>query len=350
MSSARLLPALGSAVALWAGLGVLLSSPAVGAAGFPVRAVLVAPDGGSSPLSDQEISLEVWKSVPGPMGDRALETAFTARTDALGRVSFDGVPVVSGGQYVASTVFQGISYERIAARGGAGTELRTYQRTDSVDRLSGSLRVHLSTRDGFVIVDTTLSIDNSGREVVDLTTGDGLRMPIALPALYGEAIQRGIINRQTGPGHMSTRATPAIGRFEFLHGGVYWQGAAVPGEVVALQVRYGLPIVDERQDLALSSPIDISDVIVSSDWTDRVSPRVVPDRPFRAVGRDPGEQVQRFMLLEKPPKAGESMVIHMDRLPRPLAVFTAAAWAGIFALLMAFVLVTLTVRRRVDAA
>ncbi len=318
------------------------------AAGAPVRVVRVAPDGSTAPLADHEVSLEVWKALPGMSGERALEAAFTARTDATGRVAFQKLPAVASAQYVATLVYQGISYQ--APVGAGAVEMRVYERTEDTRGLEGSVRVHLSVRDGFVIVDTTLSLDNTERRVVDFTVGDGLRLPLALPALYGEAIQRGIIDSQTGPGHVSTRATPAVGRFEFQHGGVYWQGAAVPGQVVALQIRYALPISDERQDLALSSPVDITDVIVSTDWTDRVSPRVVPDRPFYAVGREPGEVVQRFMRLERPPKAGESVVLHVDRLPRPLAVFMAAAWAGILVLLVAFVLVTLTVRRRHDVS
>jgi hypothetical protein len=86
--------------------------------------------------------------------------------------------------------------------------------------------------------------------------------------------------------------------------------------------------------------------LVSTSWNDRVAPRVVPDRSFIALGRDPGEQVQRFMRLETPPDAGEAVVIRVDRLPVPLAVFTRVAlWGGVaLGLLFLFSLVALRER------
>ncbi len=118
------------------------------------------------------------------------------------------------------------------------------------------------------------------------------------------------------------------------------------GPSTTLQVRYALPISDERQDLALTPTVALSRLMVATTWFDRVAPRVVPDRPFLAVGREPGEAVQRFLRVESPPKLGEAFVLHVDRLPRPRAVQTRLAVGGGILFAIVFVLSLVALRRR----
>ena len=76
---------------------------------------------------------------------------------------------------------------------------------------------------------------------------------------------------------------------------MFFEGPIPPGSPTTLQARYALPIVAERQDVALTTPVPLDQLMISTSWTDRVAPRVVPDREFLAVGREPGESVQRFL-------------------------------------------------------
>ena len=211
------------------------------------------------------------------------------------------------------------------------------------------MTIGLDVRDGFLIVDTSLALSNRSRQTVDTRRmGPGLRVPLALPAVHGGPWELGVIPPDTGPRHVSLRATPQRGRFQFLDGAIFFQGTIPPSRLMTLQVRYALPIVEERQDVALTSPVPLDQLMVTTTWTDRVAPRVVPDRAFLAVGREPGEAVQRFLRVEPPPAVGEAFVLHVDRLPRPHAVRNQLAIGGGVLLVVCFGLSLVALRRRDD--
>ncbi|MDP6947021.1 MAG: hypothetical protein QF464_22925, partial [Myxococcota bacterium] len=227
--------------------------------------------------------------------------------------------------------------------------LRVYDATDDISSLRGRMNVGLDVRDGFVIVDTSLSLSNRSRHTIDTRRiAKGFRLPVALPAVFGGPWEVGVIPSDTGPRHVSLRATPEGGRFQFRDGAIFFEGPLTPGRPTTLQARYALPIVDERQDVALTTPVPLDQLMISTSWTARVAPRVVPDREFLAVGREPGEAVQRFLRVERPPAVGEPFVIHVDRLPRPDAVQNQLAVGGGVALFVIFGLSLVALRRRDD--
>ena len=314
----------------------------------PVSVTKVTEGGQTLPLDGVEVALEDWRSVPGPKAQRDLDAVYHARTDSQGVARFDVPLAASGAQRVASLVYQGNTYVSDAIEvASAGAALRVYDTSASLEALQGRMTISLDVRDGFVIVDTTLVVFNTQRVTIDTRrAGSGLRVPVALPAVGETPWESGVIPSSTGPRHVSLRQSPERGRYQFHEGSIYYQGPLFPGQPTTLQVRYALPIIDERQDVALTSPMDLEQLLITTTWTDRVAPRVVPDRAFLAVGREPGESVQRFMRIEAPPVAGEAIVIRVDRLPRPHKVQNQLAVGGGVSLLVLFGLSLVALRRR----
>ena len=314
-----------------------------------VEVMHLSADGVQKAVPGLEVSVETWKAKPGPGAERELKTLLNANTDASGRVRFATPAAGTTLETVVVTRHNGVVYKTPLSEVSATTKvaIQLYDSTDSVEQLSGVLTVGLDVRDAFLLVDATLKVTNHGTMVVDTRLGEkGLRVPVALPAVGDAPLEFGVIDPVTGPRHVATRVSPEGGRFQFTGGAVYFEGAVLPGVPTTLQARYAMPIVEEIQDIALSSPIDIERFLGSTSWNDRVAPRVVPDRSFIALGRDPGEQVQRFMRLESPPQAGQPVVIRVDRLPVPLAIFTKVAlWGGV-ALGMLFLFSLVALRQR----
>lgn len=327
-------------------LVAVMASPAV-ADDMVVSVERVSLEGTTTPVPGIEVAVEAWKTVPGPMAERKLDSVHLGRTDDAGLAHFsqDGAELA---ERVASLVYDGVTYTSAPiTNAGEPVVVRVYDATDSIDALKGRMSVGLDVRDGFLIIDTSLNLSNRSRRTVDTRRMTrGLRVPVALPAVFGGPWETGVIPSDTGPRHVSLRSTPESGRFQFRDGAVFFEGPIVPGRTVNLQARYALPIVDERQDVALTTPVPLDQLMVSTTWTDRVSPRVVPDREFLAVGREPGEAVQRFLRVEPPPAAGEAFVLHVDRLPRPDKVQNQLAVGGGVALFVIFGLSLAALRRR----
>ncbi|MGB0589839.1 MAG: hypothetical protein ACPGU1_09185 [Myxococcota bacterium] len=315
-----------------------------------VTVLNIADDGTSSMVAEREVAVETWRTVPGPTANRELDAVMHGRTSVDGVARFELEPAARGAERVATVVYDGLTYtsEPVAA-GVTAVTLRVYEATGTPSQLVGRMTVGLDVRDGFVIVDTTLVLFNRERTAVDTRrTGTGLRLPLALPAVFDGPWEAGVIPSDTGPRHVSLRQSPEHGRFQFLDGAIFYQGPVLPGRPTTLQVRYGLPIIAERQDVALTTSIDLEQLMVTTTWTDRVAPRVVPDREFLAVGRQPGEAVQRFMRVEPPPKTGEAFLVRVDRLPQPHAVQNQLAVGGGVCLAVLFGLSLVALRRRDD--
>jgi hypothetical protein len=314
----------------------------------PVTVLHVAADGTSTVVPDIEVAVESWRSVPGPTADRELDAVMHGRTSPDGVVRFELTPSARGTERVATVIYDGLTYRSEPLSGAKGAvTVRVYDATGALEQLLGRMTVGLDVRDGFVIVDTTLVLFNRARTAVDTRRQErGLRLPLALPAVLGGAWEAGVIPSDTGPRHVSLRVSPEQGRFQFADGAIFYQGHVLPGRPTTLQVRYGLPIIAERQDVALTTSIDLEQLVVTTTWTDRVAPRVVPDREFLAVGRQPGEAVQRFMRLEPPPKAGELFLLRVDRLPQPDAIRNQLAVGGGVCLVVLFGLSLVALRRR----
>lgn len=319
---------------------------------LPVRVVHVSPEGAVSAWSDAEVVLESWTRPPGPSGDKVLGACWTGRTDAQGFVAFGGLQPLASGEYVPTVVRDGVVFRGPAVGKDASfgpIDVRVYDVTPAQASLSLTLHVDLSVRDGFIIVDSTAIVQTASRRAVVLgAENDGLRLPIALPALYGAAMPWGLLPPETSRRHMALRATPAHGRFAFVRGGLFYQGAIIPGQPSSLQWRYALPLSAERMDLALSSPIEMTSLAVSTTWSNRVAPRVVPDRPHQLHQRLRGEEVQRFARIDDPPAPGESFLLRVGRLPMPLVVQAHAAVVGAAFLFGLFLLALIAWRPRRD--
>ena len=336
-------------VCLLLAFGLLVWSSAA-AAEVSVRVEKISPEGLKAPVTGLEVALETWRTTPGPGATPSLDGVRHGRTDAEGRARFADAPRAGATQGVVSAVYDGVTYRSEPIGDSSGeVRLQVYDTSASLVGLSGRMTVGLDVRDGFLIVDTTLALTNDSRVTIDTRRiSQGLRMPIALPAIGGQPWESGVIPADTGPRHVSLRQTPERGRFQFSKGQIAYEGPLPPGEMTTLQGRYALPIIAERQDLALTVPVPLDQLMVTTTWSDRVSLRVVPDRPFLAIGRQPGEAVQRFMRITSPPKVGEAFVLRIDRLPRPYALRNQLAVGGGVSLVVLFGLSLVALRRRDD--
>ncbi len=315
---------------------------------IPVRVRKVSPDGSFEPMQGAQVLLERLASSPATMGKKRLDAVYEATTDAGGFARFPLEARAGGADLVASTVVEGVTRSVTPPSGtGRGViDLRVYELGGETSELKGATQVDLSVRDGFVIVETAWTVRTTGRRLVRLEGDHRLRVPVALPSVFGDSMDEGMLPNETTRRHLALQVSPETGRLVVKGGAVHFEGVIPPGPGTAIRVRYALPIVAERMDLAFRSPIDTSSLSLSSAWSDRVSPRVVPERAFRAYRNVRGETVQRFLVVKEPPKAGESLVIHVSRLPRPLDVHAAAALGGSFILLFFFALALVSGWRR----
>lgn len=324
------------------------------AASVLIEVQRVTPEGPILPIEGLEVTLERWTR-PAPAaaqnGERPrLDAAVTVRTDAAGRATFPASAAPPDLTLVASTVHRGVTFQtdvtpRAAAAGP--TVLRVYEPTVSLADLRFDVFAGLEVQESNLIVEETFTILNRGAHVVDLERSpDGLRLPLLVPAAFDRAIDPGLIPSATAGRHMSQARQPDRGRFSFERGGLVYRGPIPPGGDVRLQVRYAIPLVHERLDLALTSPIDVERLLVSAAWSGRVAPRLFPTVPFTTAQREAGGSVQRVVRWDAPPKAGEHAVLRLDRLPRGLEVQRSVALIGSLVAFALFGLLVLASRRR----
>ena len=315
-----------------------------------VRVVHVLPDGTVSPLSGATVHLEQWASAKGPMsGGPTLTETWSAVSSDDGLVAFSGVDRENGASLVATTVRDGMPFrtQDIQSLDGRLVELRVYDITPSLDGVEGTLHMEMSVRDGFLIITGVLGLSNPTRRVVHAAReGSGLRFPVPLPAVFDTSLDLGFMPPETSRKHMAVQIEPNRGRMVFERGGLFYDGPILPGVRQSIEVRYALPITDERMDLAFRSEIPLTMVVIGSMWSDRVAPRVVPNRPFMVRQVRRGESFQRVMRVLEPPPEDTALLIRVDRLPRPLKVQGQLAIYGSLFLLGIFGLALIRGRMR----
>lgn len=333
------------------GPGGPAARPALRSGPVDVAVTSVSPEGRRTPAAAIEVALEAWTRSPGADSE-VLGQVQVATTDAKGRARFES----AGGdaRLRAVAVHRGLSFSADVEPGAGGNvaPLVLYEPTADRGDLEGTAQVSLSVRDAFVIVDLTLVLETKGLLAVDLARGPGparlapegegaLRLPLPLPALFGAALDRGLLPDETVARHVATRDTPTGGRYVFAEGAVWYAGTVLPGSPRTVQARYALPIAAEEVSLAFSSPVPLETVVVTLDHADRIAPRVTPGRPFLAVSRRDGEELQSFLRLEGPLAAGDDLVLRIEGLPRQAEVYTEVAMTGAAVLFACFLLAVL---------
>lgn len=306
----------------------------------------VAPSGATSALAGAEVLLEAW-SQAGMGGAGSLVAARTAITGSDGVATFSALGDLKGTQLKPSVVYKGVTYAAEGIEATGRVTLRVYEPTGRPSDLKMSVFGNLDVREKQVIVGVRVGLENSGREVLDYDRrAEGLRVPLLLPAIYGGAMRVGVIPGETAARHMAMRLTPDRGRLVFEGGHLVYRGPVLPGERQTLEVRYALPIVEERQDLAFAAPVDLSSVTLDAVWSQKIAPRVFFEAPFTSVERDEALNHRRRMRLLSEPKAEQAVVVRVDRLPRAVALQATVAWGGMSVLVLVFVLALVAGRTR----
>jgi len=315
-----------------------------------VRVVYVSPQGAVVPAADEEVSVERWAHSPGPMGGGPqLVEVWSGRTDTTGRVGFTGPPPARGERLEAAVIRNGLTFRSAPLeklQPGLPLDVRLYEITDSIEGLKADYQVELQVRDGFLLVRGHLYVDNDSRQVVVPAAGEpGLRFPVPLPAVFGDSLDQGLLPPEPAGRHISSSSTPEHGRMVFREGALWYDGPVFPGVRQTLQMACHLAITDERMDLAFRSGIPLNSLIISSRWSDRVAPQVVPDRSFRVREGRRGETINRVIRVDDLPEPGTAVVLRIDHLHRPLGVQVFVAIVGSLLLLAAFVLAVISGRR-----
>jgi hypothetical protein len=317
-------------------------SAAIGAAGEGprVQVTQVTPGGAVLPLAGAEVLLETWGHPgAGPDAERVLLKSQVAVTDPGGSVTFlppVGAPGGGAGEtpganpdheHVPSVIFHGLSYHGTPLGAEGEQEIRVYEPTPERGDLAMSQEVELRIEDKLIFVDLTVALMANGRRTIDLRDTP-LRVPLWVPAVLGQPVDPGLIP-EGAERNMRLGLEPGRGRLLVEGGGVAYRGSVVPGQLQRLSIRYGIPIEAERLALGVDPSVDLESLVVSAVWSNLIAPILVADRSFLTVEQPNREHVVRAVRFDPPPKRGEPVVLHLDRLPRPGVLERWVAYGGL---------------------
>ncbi len=327
---------------------VMAQQPSAGGS-MRVSVEHVSPVGVAVPLAGHPVILEAWtrKAMSSEM---EISEAWRGSSDAAGLVVFSSLPSLPpGSHYRASVLYRGVSFatKQVTGPNPMQTEtVRVYERTADASELTGSLVASVRVEEAVLVVNVRLFLDNPLLEVVDLDqVRPGLRMPLLLPAVFGAPLDRGLIPMDNAGKHMRRDAEPDRGRFVFADGALYYRGPILPGDMT-LTAAYAVPIVETAQTLALSAPVELERVFVSGEWSDRIAPRLIVERPHSLHDSHSRERWGRAIQLDDGLKKGEPLLVQVDRLPVVGVVPRAVTVGGSVLLVTSFGLAVVIGRRR----
>ena len=308
-----------------------------------VKVFHISESAGRQEVQGAEVILEKWTSQP--RGGLVLAKAQVAKTDSKGMARFGGVRVRRGESYVATTLHDGLTYSTFKIDGFAPKsplELNIYERTDDTKELKLEAIVELRVLEAMIAVRLDIRLHNPTQKVIDLREGEGLRLPLALPAI-GEEAWTGYLPTEKAMPHIHLLTDPKRGRLVLKRGGVYYLGPIFPGRGhQRIGIAYGIPINSDKLDLAFQSDQPLIQLRIAGSWKKIIAPRLMPATAFDVEEDDLGDSVARRMKIREPAQKGETLTIRLDRLPYALSAESNLAFYGgslLFGLFFLFVLI-----------
>ena len=315
-------------------------TPSAGPTSFSVRVRRMSSHGAFSPAAGVTVRLERWRTGLGPMSVPKLTDAWLTETDAEGRavVSASATSSRAPGKQDLSLTVQADGQRYDAPTDDPNVDVVVFTPTDAVDSLSMDVRAEIVVGEGKLFFDQRVHLATRSLARVDLSAGPGIRVPLMLPAAFGDAVDFGLMPAAPNPDRVKFSVTPDVGRLAVERGAVVYQGPVDPGRPVELGVRYPIPYDDALDHtLAFRLPVDSTRTMVGLRYANHVAPGITFRRPHRIVTRALTRGTERVMTATPPPKAGEVVFVDLTRAPGRRATilpFVAAA-AGLLVLLFA---------------
>lgn len=308
-----------------------------------VKVFHISEAAGRQEVQGAEVILEKWTSQP--RGGLVLDKAQVAKTDSKGLARFGGVRVRRGDSYVASTLHDGLTYTTFKIEGFAPKsplEINVYERTEDTKELKLEAILELRVLEAMIAVRLDIRFHNPTQKVMDLRQGDGLRLPLLLPAIGDEA-WTGYLPTEKATPHIHLLTNPRRGRLDLKRGGVFFSGPIFPGRGhQRIGIAYGIPINSDKLDLAFQADQPLTRLRVVGTWKKVIAPRLMPGSAFDVEEDDLGDGVARRMKIREPAQEGETLTIRIDRLPYALSAEANLAFYGgsiLFGLFLLFVLI-----------
>ena len=227
--------------------------------------------------------------------------------------------------------------------------------TEDLARLSIDLKVVLSPRDEGFLIDHIYTLTAGGARALDLRA-KGVRIPLMLPALFGEPFEAGFLPDRPDERTFRTEIEPRLddvkgASLKSENGALVLRTTIAPDRPVQMSVRAFVKYANEvEHTLAFrAGPVDLAGFLVFVERPERVGLRAALRMPAdQTVQRTPEGERLVFIPMEIP-KAGDTVRLDLAGSPerhnlvRPI---TTALALGLAAL----VTLTFLARRRREAS
>jgi hypothetical protein len=213
-----------------------------------------------------------------------------------------------------------------------------------LSRLRIDLRVGLTPLDTALRIEHFIRVENPTHTVLDTDSGRGLRVPLLLPAPFGEPL-RGLFPGRPDPNELIQQVQPDVGRLVVESGDLVYRGP-VPPEGLTLRIIMALPYDGNTEHrLAIASPVELADATFIAQSPENVGLRLGLDRPARLRKRSAQGGEELTLSVVEPPAAGTPLALTVGNTPdrhglmRPLA-------AGLSLVIIGALLVVLAAPKR----
>lgn len=311
-----------------------------------VEVIALRPNGQIAPAL-AEVRLERRRQTPGSAP--STTQLLVAMTNAEGVATFPPMPPVGMGEndrVIARFDGHEVAAALSAENNGVSQPVRLIVREVSRDlsKLRIDLRVGLTPLDNVLRIEHIIRFDNPTHTVVDTDQKTGLRVPLLLPAPFGEPA-RGLFPGRPDPNELIQQVQPDLGRLQVESGDLVYRGP-IPPDGLTLRIIMAVPYDGEsHHNLALSSPVELAGLTFIAQSPPHVALALALDRASRIRTRSAQGGEELTLTVVEPPSPGTAVALTVGNTPdrhgltRPLA-------AGLSVIIIGALLIVLAAPRR----
>lgn len=291
-----------------------------------VEVIALRPNGQITPAL-AEVRLERRRQTPGSAP--ATSHLALAMTNAEGLAVFP--PIGPAGMGESDRVIARYHGHEVVAplsaeRDGITTPVRLVVREVSRDLrpLRLDVRIGLTPLDTVLRLEHFIRFENPTHTVLDTDQVQGLRVPLLLPSPFGGPA-RGLFPGRPDPNELIQQVNPDMGRLVVEGGDLVYRGP-IPPEGLSLRIIMAIPYDGSTEHrLALSSPIDLSDLTFIAQSPPNVGLMLATDRPTQILTRTSQGGLEQTLTVLDAPKADDALTLTVSNTPdrhglmRPLA-------------------------------
>lgn len=291
-----------------------------------VEVIALRPNGQITP-AHAEVRLERRRQTPGSAP--ATAHLALAMTNAEGLAIFPPIGPVGMGEsdrviarYHGHEVVAALSAERDGITAPVRLVVREVSRDLSPLRLD--VRIGLTPLDTVLRLEHFIRFENPTHTVLDTDQAQGVRVPLLLPSPFGGPA-RGLFPGRPDPNELIQQINPDMGRLVVEGGDLVYRGP-IPPEGLSLRIIMAIPYDGSTEHrLALSSPVDLSDLTFIAQSPPNVGLMLATDRPTQLLTRTSQGGLEQTLTVLEAPKAGDALTLTVSNTPdrhglmRPLA-------------------------------